>query len=168
MPVVFLAPRQATSPGALSCPGATRVMPTAKPYRRNGFTLIELMVAVAIVAILAKVALPSYLSYIQRSKVPAALDGLSAYALRMEQRYQDVGNYGTTSCAVGLPTVANFSMACSLTSSGQGFITTANGQNSMAGFSYTINHQGTRATTAHPRGIPGTVCWSTRGGSCDT
>jgi type IV pilus assembly protein PilE len=134
----------------------------------RGFTLIELMVAVAVVAILAKVALPAFNAYLQRAKVPPALDGLSAHALRMEQRFQDTGNYGTTGCAAAVPTANHFSFACSLTGSGQGFTTTATGSGTMSGYGYTINEQGTRATTAHPRGLPGTNCWSTRGGSCDT
>jgi type IV pilus assembly protein PilE len=139
------------------------------PKRRSrGFTLIELMVAVAIVAVLAKVALPSFFTYIQRSKVPAALDGLSAHALRMEQRYQDTGNYGTTSCGAAVPTATNFTFSCTLTSSGQGFTTTASGTGSMSSYSYTINHQGTRATTAHPYGVPASSCWSTKGSTCDT
>lgn len=136
---------------------------------QTGFTLIEVMIVVAIVAILAKIAVPSYQQYLQRSKVPVALDGLSAYATRMEQRYQDVGNYGTApACAVALPTVANFTVTCVSASAGQTFTATATGSGTMAGYAYTINHQGTRVTTAHPKGVPGSNCWTTRGGSCDT
>ena len=137
-------------------------------WTTRGFTLIELMVAVAVVAILATVALPSYSAYVKRAKVPAALEGLSAHALRMEQRYQDTGNYGSGSCAVAVPTAQYFGFACSLSSGGQGFTTTATGSGTMAGYTYTINHQGARATSAHPLGVPGSTCWSTRGGSCDT
>ena len=62
-------------------------------FNQRGFTLIEVMVTVAIVAILGSIALPSYQSYVQRSRVPAGLDALSACFTRMEQRYQDSGNY---------------------------------------------------------------------------
>lgn len=136
--------------------------------RNQGFTLIELMVTVAIIGIIAGIALPSYTSYVNRSRVPAALDGLSAYATRMEQRFQDVGNYGTgATCAVALPTVANFTVSCALSNSGQGFTATATGAGPMAGYAYTINHQGTRATTAHPKGSNAT-CWTMKGTTCDT
>lgn len=135
----------------------------------GGFTLIELMVAIAIVAILASIALPSYNGYVQRSRVPAALDGLSAYAVRMEQRFQDAGSYANSgNCAVAVPTVANFTVTCAISGGGTGFTATATGNGSMAGYTYTINHQGARATTAHPKGAPATACWSTRGGTCDT
>ena len=137
--------------------------------RPRGFTLIELMVTVAVVAILASIALPSYSAYLQRSRVPAALDGLSSYATRMEQRYQDVGNYAAgTACAVAVPTPSNFTVTCGLTSVDQGFTATATGAGSMSGYVYTINHQGVRNTTAHPNGVPSTACWSTRGTTCDT
>ena len=88
--------------------------------RRLGFTLIELMVTVAVVAILAGIALPSYNAYITRSRVPAGLEALSSYAMRMEQGFQDTGNYGSAGCRVALPAAANYSISCALSNSGQG------------------------------------------------
>jgi type IV pilus assembly protein PilE len=138
------------------------------PTSAAGFTLIEVLVTVAIVSILASVALPSYTAYVQRSRVPPALDGLSAYFTRMEQRYQDTGNYANgAACGVAVPTVANFTVTCALTLADQGFTATATGAGPMTGYTYTINHQGVRATTAHPKGVPATSCWSTKGGVCD-
>lgn len=136
--------------------------------RSQGFTLIELMVVVAIIGIITAIALPSYTSYVQRSRVPAALDGLNSYYTRMEQRYQDVGNYGTTACAVAVPTVNNFTLGCTLSNSGQGYTATATGSGPVSGFTYTINNQGTRNTTAHPKGTPATACWSLKGKVCDS
>lgn len=137
--------------------------------RSRGFTLIELLVGMVVLAIITSVALPSYSSYIKRSKVPPGLDALSAYATRMEQRYQDTGNYGTGSCAVAFPSTgpANFTMTCTLTNSGQGFLATANGSDTLSGYSYTIDQNGTRRTTSHPSGVPSAACWSTKGKVCD-
>jgi len=59
----------------------------------SGFTLIELMVVVAIVAILAAVALPAYNDYVTRSKLTDAVTGLSDFRVRMEQFYQDNRRY---------------------------------------------------------------------------
>ena len=132
--------------------------------------MIELMITVAIVAILASVALPAYTAYIQRSRVPVALDALSAYLTRMEQRYQDVGRYdnAANACAVAVPTADNFTVTCAISNAGQGFTATATGSGPMTGYAFTINHLGVRVTTAHPKGAPAANCWSTRGGSCDT
>ena len=61
--------------------------------RAGGFTLIELMIAVAIVAILAAVALPSYRNYIHRSQARTAAADLAALGLALEQRYQKTLKY---------------------------------------------------------------------------
>jgi type IV pilus assembly protein PilE len=133
--------------------------------RSRGFTLIEVMVTVAIIAILGAVALPAYSSYVQRSRVPPAFDALSSLATRLEQRYQDTGSYA---CPNPLPTPNNFTVTCSTTSANQNFTATATGTGALAGYVYTINQAGARATTAHPKGTNAS-CWSSKGGSqCDS
>lgn len=135
----------------------------------HGFTLIELLITIAIVGILAAVALPAYTAYIQRSKVPPGLDALSAYFTRMEQRYQDTGSYANSgACAVALPTANNYTMSCAISGGGSGYTATATGSGPLSGYAYTINHLGTRVTTAHPKGTPGSNCWSIRGSQCDS
>lgn len=146
-----------------------------RPFHSRGFTLIELMVTVAIVGILASIALPSYSAYIKRSRVPPALDGLTAFAARMEQRYQDSGCYANTctptvgsACGPTVPTPVNFTVTCVLNgSTGQAFTATATGSGPVAGYTYTINDAGVRATTAHPMGTNAT-CWTMKGTSCDS
>ena len=135
---------------------------------RLGFTIIELLVALSIVGILTGVALPSYIDYVQWSRVPVALDALSSHATRMEQRYQDTGSYASNgSCAASLPTAANFALSCSVASSGQGFTAIAAGSGSMAGYSYSIDQMSNRVTLSHPKGVPAVNCWSMRGMTCD-
>ena len=53
-----------------------------------GFTLIELMITVVIVAILAAIALPSYQNYIKRTNIKAAQTDLVALSLVFENYYQ--------------------------------------------------------------------------------
>ena len=131
----------------------------------RGFTLIEVMITVAIVAILSAIALPAYTAYIQRSRVPPALDALSALATRMEQRFQDTGTY---TCPDTLGDAGDFGIACEAGEDGQSYTATATGSGPVDGYTYTINHLGVRATTAHPKGVPETSCWSMKGSTCDT
>lgn len=143
-------------------------------YRNRGFTLIEIMIAVAIVGILAAIMMPSYASYIFRSKVPAGLDALTAYQARMEQSFQDTGTYSTTAnstiCAVSSPgSVSNFTLSCIAADAGQSYIATVTGSGAVAGVAYSVDATGLRTTVAHPKGLPTpNTCWTIRGATCDS
>ena len=63
------------------------------PHQR-GHTLIELMIVVAIVAILAAVALPSYSNYIHRSQARTAAADLAALGLALEQSAGQIAPQG--------------------------------------------------------------------------
>ncbi|HLT25462.1 MAG TPA: type IV pilin protein [Zeimonas sp.] len=128
--------------------------------KAHGFTLIELMIAVAIVAILASVALPSYRDYVRRGNIPEATAGLGQARITMEQWFQDNRTY------VGAPCPGNgrnFNFACNTAATT--FSVTATGTGSMAGFSYTIDQNNAR-TSSTPWGN-GATCWIARSGdSC--
>ncbi len=106
---------------------------------QKGFTLIEVMVVVVIVAILASVALPSYRDYVIRSNIPEATSTLSTLRVRMEQCFQDNRSYVSPPCNCGTAG-KNFDFSCS---AGQPTATTyvlqAVGKNGMTGFSYTVD-----------------------------
>ena len=59
----------------------------------KGFTLIELMIVVAIIGILASVAIPAYQDYIARSQVAEAISLSSASKTPMAEYYADVGHW---------------------------------------------------------------------------
>lgn len=130
-----------------------------------GFTLIELMITVAIIAILAGVALPAYTDYVTRGRIPEATSNLSAMRVRLEQYYQDNRQYGSTAAACGVPNPqsGNFTYSCNWGAGGtnQSFTATATGTGPMTGFTYTIDHENSRKSTALPSGW-GTApinCW---------
>lgn len=70
-----------------------------KPSRERGFTLIELMITVAIVAILASIALPSYQEYVKRGHRAAAQSEMMDIANLQQQLLLANRSYAATGTA---------------------------------------------------------------------
>ena len=137
----------------------------------TGFTLIELMVTIAVVAILAAVALPSYSDYVIRGRIPQATNNLASMRVKLEQYFQDNRTY-VDACAAGtvapLPASDDFTYTCP-TLTATTYTVRAAGTGKMNGFTYTIDQANTKTTTAVPTGW-GTApiaCWVVKkGGAC--
>ena len=71
--------------------------------KEQGFTLIELMIVVAIIGILAAVALPAYQNYTNRAKVTEALSVAAAAKLAVAETFTSNGALPTTNTEAGLP-----------------------------------------------------------------
>jgi type IV pilus assembly protein PilE len=140
----------------------------------TGFTLIEVMITVAIIAILAAVAIPSYTDYITRSKIQEATTSLLSMRTKLEQYYQDNRTF-SGACAAGtvapLPAgLKYFTITCPTRSDTQYLIQASGVAGSdMALFSFTIDQANSRVTASVPAGwnLPATNCWVMRkDGSC--
>lgn len=141
----------------------------SRATRLRGFTLIEAMITVAIVAILAAIALPAYQDYILRGRISAATTALANFRVQMEQYYQDNRNYGAAGCGIAnVLNQDNFNFTCALGATDQEYTWTATGIGPMANFSYTINHDNARTSTITRAGWTGNAgCWAIRkDGSC--
>jgi type IV pilus assembly protein PilE len=71
--------------------------------KQRGFSLIELMVTVAIVGILAMIAIPSYTSYVRKTKRADAKVALTSSAQQLERCYTRYNKYTDPGCLIALP-----------------------------------------------------------------
>lgn len=155
---------------------AFRTSLSCRTRSARGFTLIEVMITVAIVAILAAIALPSYSDYLLRGRLVDATTALSAQRAKLEQYYQDNRTYLSVSsssivspCATDVVS-GTFTVSCSSSVTATSYVLTATGSGTTAGFVYTIDTNGNQATTGLPSkwgSVPsgGYTCWITRKGA---
>lgn len=133
----------------------------------RGFTLIEMMVTVAIVGILSAIAIPSYSAYVIRSRTVEATTVLAGLQPNAEQFW---ANNRTFAGMTALTDTPNFTYA--LTGDASTYTATATGKNKMTGLVYTINQKGDRTSTVTATGTfagwsSSTTCWVDRkGGLC--
>lgn len=75
-------------------------MKTNKQKKQKGFTLIELMIVVAIIGVLSAVAIPAYKDYVKKSEVASAVATMKSLITPAELYYQENGDI-TTSTNLG-------------------------------------------------------------------
>lgn len=128
-------------------------------YKHNGFTLIELMVTVAIVGILAAIAYPSYIDYVIKSGRSEGVAAVMQVANLQEQYYLDNRAFTTDMTKLGLAASpfmtehGHYSVASAGTSA---FTITATAKGNQASrdttcATITLTHAGIKG--------PSTECW---------
>lgn len=83
--------------------------------KHSGFTLVELVVAVAIVGILASIALPNYLEYVKKGRRAAAQSHLMDVAQRQQQYLLDARSYAADLSTLSITTPGDVSSYYTIT-----------------------------------------------------
>lgn len=163
----------------LRAPFALAAAPPPRRPGQAGFTLIEVMIAIVVIAILAAIAYPTYNEFVMRSRIVEATSGLNDFKTRMEQYFQDNrtfangGNCGLPDPAF-VPGESNFQIQCS-GAGVNGYTLDANGNaaKGMGAFRYrlVVSPVGlTRSTVSVHAGwaLPApNTCWAVRkNGKC--
>ena len=133
----------------------SRTTMTHALHRQRGFTLIEVMITVAIIAILSAIAIPMYRDYVIRARLVDATNGLNMIRADMERHFQDNRTFATVGTRVSpcqrpaaQLTFGKFVVSCSgAPPDPTSYELTATGTGDMSGFSFTVNQADVRRTT---------------------
>lgn len=143
--------------------------------------MIELMMVLAIIAILAAIALPSYQEYIMRGRLMDAHSKLADLRGQMDRYFLDQRTFqynNTATCGIADPAInmvatynldggRSFDIGCAAPTATT-YILTATGRaaRGMTGFTFTVNQANARSSTG-PSGWPTVGCWFVRkSGDC--
>ncbi|HCI13478.1 MAG: hypothetical protein A2063_09305 [Gallionellales bacterium GWA2_60_142] len=141
-----------------------------KILTNKGFTMIELMIVVAIVGIISSIAVPAYSSYIARGKIVDAHSALTTMRMQLEQYYLDNRTYLDSGAKVSPCTAPAstdyFSYACNPLTASAYKITASNLANQGLGaagdYVFTIDQQNAKTTTKFAGVADASAFWRTK------
>ncbi|MBV1774629.1 prepilin-type N-terminal cleavage/methylation domain-containing protein [Burkholderiaceae bacterium DAT-1] len=138
--------------------------------KMSGFTLIELMITVAIIGILLRIAVPAYSTYMSSGKIAEGTSTLVTTRAALEQYYADNRRYdnytGGICAAAPNNTTKYFSYACTLATNSYTITATGLSTSGVPNLALTIDQADVRTTTI-PAALNGTgsaitlsTCWA--------
>lgn len=131
-----------------------------------GFTIIELMIVIAIIGIIAAIGIPAYTEYVFKARTTEATATLADLRIKMEQCFQDNRTYASCNafCSPTGPT-QYFSFSCSSTPDADSYTLSATGTGDMTGYSFSVDQSNTK--NSNYGGTTGSGCWLTgKSGTC--
>jgi type IV pilus assembly protein PilE len=121
--------------------------------REKGFTLVEVMIVVAILGILAGIGIPMYTGYVQRARLAEAHSHLADLRVKMEQFFQDNRTYVGGPCSpagTAASQVQFFAFSCPVAATATAYSIRARATHpNILGIDFFIDQSNTRSTTVN-------------------
>lgn len=148
---------------------------------QQGFTLVELIIAMAIIALLARIAIPAYMESVNRGKRAQAQVAVTGLAQSFERYFSNCNSYNSSTCVLGAsinasnaPTIyppsvpatgtAFYTLTVNIPAGGASYTISATpvAGGSMANDkcgTFTLASDGTKNITGQAAGVAITDCW---------